>query len=380
MTQCYNTLLNTIDQTAKQIKLHAPIAENFKKYPEEFITGLKQKGIFKGCLPKIVGGCVEQPEELIELLEKTAFLDGSFGWLNMVFSLAGINCALYLDDKGVENVFGENADVLIAGQYFANGTGVETDGGVVVTGNWMFGSGAHHADWFVGGFVTMVDGKVKMRTNNEPDIKVAVLPKHEINLGNDWNVSGLQATGSVSFNCEKIFVPDHMIFSFSAPQIKRGQDMHQVALMTMAAVAHGSWALGMARRILEDTLNIAKTKTRASEKSPLAYKETFQLDYGVARAKLKSAHFFLLEQYKKAIDLINHDGKNIAENDVRLAATHATDTAVQICEMAQKHIGFYGTRLDGHLQRFFRDVQSGRQHMVVSPQTYINTTVSILSI
>lgn len=77
------------------------------------------------------------------------------------------------------------------------------EGGCRVKGRWHFGSGIHHADWVLAGAV--VPGLHPFEGS-----RVMVLPRDQVVNHDNWQVAGLNASGSCDYSIENVFVPEQM--------------------------------------------------------------------------------------------------------------------------------------------------------------------------
>lgn len=374
-----------MNQTDQEIKAHlihyqktlrefSDKAESTGQMPYEVITAVRNYGIWQHLCPQEIGGNCTDAAELIDIWKECAKVDGSFGWLSIAYVLATTHCALYLQPSAWQQIFSDDSLPVIAGQYQPNGYGRRIEGGYSLTGKWAFGSGIHHADWVVAGFIqTNEDGIVK-DVDGKPEILIAVIPRASLSLSGDWDTTGLRGTGSINYSCENLFIPSAFCYRFKNPEALRGSALHRIGITEISAVSHGSWALGMAQRVIDEIRALAKKTLRANESSPLAKKDTFLLDLARATARLKSAQAFLTSVTTQA----QHEVEKTAgitqqtQNEIRLAATYANEICAEIAEIAYRQMGTTAIARRNPLERVLRDIQTGRQHMMISPQSYIS--------
>lgn len=378
--QSFAQLMGQFAHCKEQLELYSKDAEANFCYPQEAIDVARKMGFWNFVYPQDAGGNLKYNKELIDLWQASSHLDGSFGWLSIAYVLAASHCSIYLTDQGFEQVFGTNQVPIIAGQYQPNGKAQKQPGGYSLTGNWHFGSGIHHADWVVAGFIELESGKVKLLENGEPEIKIAVIKAKDIELHGNWSTTGLSGTGSVSYRCTELWVDESMVFSFSKPKLMRGQGVHTLGLLPTSAISHGCWALGMSKRLLDEIRRFAKRKTRAGEKLPLWRKESFQLSYGQAVAKYEASYRFICTAVDEAVEKLHSD--NVAAKEyplIRLAATYANDVSQQLAEFVATHLGAASTDKRNPIERVLRDIHTGRHHMMISQQSYVNAAESLLA-
>ena len=110
-----------------------------------------------------------EPSEMIDTWIELAWQDGSLGWIGIANLPSAAACAAYLPDEGFEEVFTAHGNrVTVGGQFFPNGLGETVDGGYRLTGAWNFGSGTGHSEYVAAGFIPTVDGEMVTRRRRHP--------------------------------------------------------------------------------------------------------------------------------------------------------------------------------------------------------------------
>ncbi|MEI2263934.1 acyl-CoA dehydrogenase family protein [Erwinia sp. CGal63] len=357
-------------------------AETAGQMPAEAIAIASRCGLWQHLCPQPAGGNCTDAAELIDLWKACATLDGSFGWLSIAYVLATTHCALYLQPSAWQQVFADGPSPVIAGQYQPNGRGMLTEGGYTLTGKWSFGSGIHHADWAVAGFIQVDGSEIIKDLDGRPEIMIAVIPRRSLTLSGSWDTTGLRGTGSISYGCENLFIPSAFCYRFEDPEALRGGALHRIGITEISAVSHGSWALGMAQRVIDEMLMLARKTLRANESQPLARKETFLLDLARSSARLRAAQAFLTSATAQAQLEVEQTAGILSQtqNEIRLAATFANEVCAEIAEIAYRQMGTAAIARRNPLERVLRDIQTGRQHMMISPQSYVNVARSWLEV
>ena len=86
-----------------------------------------------------------------------------------------------------------------------------------------------------------------------PEMQVAVIPRAEITFNDGWYVQGLKGTGSYDYSAQDVFVPASRTFELFAREPHRGTSpATRMGLMPVTAAGHASWALGVAKSMLDD--------------------------------------------------------------------------------------------------------------------------------
>ena len=260
------------------------------------VDALWASGLMQWSNPLEAGGCEPSFAEMIETWIELAWQDGSLGWIGIANLPSAAACAAYLPDEGFDEVFtGHGNQVTAGGQFFPNGLGERLDGGYRITGAWNFGSGTAHAQYVAAGFMPTVGGEMILDDDGIPPLLVAVIPREEIVFTDGWFVQGLKGTGSYDYNVTDLFVPEYRTFElFTRTPRRGGSPAFRMGLMPITAAGHASWALGVAKSMIDDVTELALTKVRMGEEASIAHKASFQRDLSHYLAMWKAARLLVL--------------------------------------------------------------------------------------
>jgi alkylation response protein AidB-like acyl-CoA dehydrogenase len=263
----------------------------------------------------------------------------------------------------------------MGGQFFPNGQGHAVDGGYRLTGSWSFGSGTGHSEYIAAGFMPMDDGEVRWVSEGLPDMQVAIVPRSDVTFTDGWFVQGLKGTGSYDYNAADVFVPGHRTFALFAREPHRGSSpATRMGLMPVTAAGHASWALGVAKSMLDDVEELAATKFRMSDMASLASRPTFQKGLAHHVASWRAARLLVLDAFTTAEAAVAA-GEELTPSlraDMRVAAVYATDVARACGEWAHLVAGTSSIREGSRLERAFRDLYTGTQHAFISEKVAID--------
>jgi alkylation response protein AidB-like acyl-CoA dehydrogenase len=277
-----------------------------------------------------------------------------------------------LPQAGVERVLGSD-NYLSAGMAIPTGHARQVDGGYMVRGQFSFASGGAHAGWFTGGFVEHdKDGNPVRSPQGAPQMLVGLIPREQVKLLGNWSVLGLVATGSYDYQIPEQFLSADLIADMET--IHRGGALYHMGIKTLPAVGHAGFALGVTRRILDEFQLLAHAKKRPPA-GLLVGHPTIQNDFARWVAQLRSARAFVYETYATLFESTRQGNELTVEMkaDCRLATTHAAYTAAKIAQQVYFASGSDALRNGGIIQRCFRDLHAGSQHMFTSPHIYIES-------
>jgi acyl-CoA dehydrogenase-like protein len=352
------------------VRAEAAESERLRTMSPRIIDGMWASGLMSALNPLAAGGVEPSLQEMIDTWIEMAWQDGSFGWIGIANMPSTFAAASYLPDEGFAEVFTRNDNrITIGGQYFPNGQGTAVDGGYRLTGAWNFGSGTGHAAYIGAGFFPMDDGEMRWVGEGIPDMRVAFVPRAEVTFTDGWHVQGLKGTGSYDYNVADVFVPDHRTIPLFTREPVRGTSAaSRMGLMPVTAAGHASFALGVAKSMLDDVEELAATKVRMSDMATLASRQTFQKGLAHHVAAWRAARLLVFDAFGAAESAVD-SGDELTPRlraDMRLAAVYATDTARAAAEWAHLAAGTTAIREGSRLERAFRDIYTGTQHAFIS--------------
>lgn len=359
------------------VRAEAAESERMRTLTPAIVEAMWTTGLMSAFNPVEAGGVEPSFAEMIETWIEMAWQDGSFGWVGIANLPSSFAAAAYLPDEGFAEVFTNHQNhVTMGGQFFPNGQGTAVPGGYRLTGAWSFGSGTGHSEYVAAGFMPMHDGEVRWAGEGIPDMQVAVIPRAEINFNDGWFVQGLKGTGSYDYSVQDVFVPEHRTFALFTREPRRGTSpATRMGMMPVTAAGHASWALGVAKSMLDDVTELAATKFRMSDMASLASRPTFQKDLAHHVAAWRAARLLVLDAFATAEVAVasGDDLTPMMRADMRTAAVYATDVARQCTEWAHLAAGTSSIREGTRLERAFRDIYTGTQHAFISEKVAIDS-------
>ena len=285
------TTTTTPDLLAEAQRLEALIDEHAAEGDERgrlsdpVVDALHDARIFGMWVPKELGGSELDPVSSLKVIDQLTYADPSTGWVDDG-GLAGDRHRCRLPGRpGVEEIFGGERFPVIAGQGTRPGTAVAQDGGHLLSGSWQFASGIKHS-----GFIHtlgVVEG------TGEP--RIFVLPVEQATLIDNWDVMGLRATGSIDYEIDSVFVPEHFSHFAVTETPERGGDLYRLGIINIAGICHSGWALGIARRLIDELAKMVQAK--AGRPGALADNQSFQEGFARAEGIRRAARALIFETW-----------------------------------------------------------------------------------
>jgi alkylation response protein AidB-like acyl-CoA dehydrogenase len=338
---------------------HAEYGDKNGKLAERVVEALHSEGLLGMWVPKAVGGAELDPVSSLEVIENVAYGDPSAGWVLMAASLAIGTGAAYLGDAAVKQLFSGKRLPVIAGQGTRPGTAVPEKDGFRLSGSWSFASGIKHG--------THIHTLGIIQGTGEP--RIFVLPVEQVQLIDNWDVMGLRATGSIDYKIDNAFVPDSYTHFAVTEQPKRGGSLYTLGIIGFAAMCHTGWACGIGRRVLDELA--ANVRARGGRAGSQSTSESFLEGYAAAEGTYRAARAFVYETWRDVRDTLARGAPlSVRQNTlIRLGIAHMTWAAHDVAAFVYKSAGTTGLRA-GTIQRLFRDMNAGTQHVVASPPIF----------
>jgi alkylation response protein AidB-like acyl-CoA dehydrogenase len=372
-------LLERVKALAPLVEASADEMERRAELTDEVAAAVRDSGAIHLMVPIGLGGDELGIVDDVEVFEELARQDGSTGWSTMAASVSTTFAAIYTSDEVAKGLFGAEREAILAGQLAPMGR-AEVDGdGYVVSGSYRFASGSDQTTHMLAGCLVFRDGEMVMRPNGMPDVVAAVIPNDHVEFRGNWDVMGLSGTASVDYEVAPIRVDAGAVFSIFTEVPERGSDVHRLGVTVITAAGHAGWALGVARRALDEVAAMAATKVRMSEVR-LAEQQVFQVGYADAEAKVRAARAFVLESFAAAEDEVRNDGHLSVKGNhlARLSTTWATTTCAEAVEWAYREAGTESLRNPSVLGRCFRDMNAATQHVMVGRKTLTDAAQALL--
>jgi indole-3-acetate monooxygenase len=338
---------------------HAAHGDVHGRLADPVVEALHQEGLYGMWVPRSLGGAELDPINSLRVIENVAYGDPSTGWVLMAAALAIGTAGSYLDDAAVKELFSGPRMPVIAGQGTRPGTAVPQDGGFSLSGSWSFASGIKHG--------THIHTLGIIGTTGEA--RIFVLPVEKAVLIDNWDVMGLRGTGSIDYRIDSAFVPEGYTHPALTDRPLRGGALYTFGIVGFAAMCHSAWACGIGRRLLDEAASFVRSK--GGRTGTQATSESFLEQYGKAEGSYRAARALVYETWRDVWEARQRGDELTARQHslIRLAMIHVTWAAHEVAEFAYLASGTTALRA-GTLQRLFRDMHAGTQHVVASPPVF----------
>lgn len=326
------------------------------------LTPIRMSHIF---VPESLGGMQLSPTRGLELIERITYHSGAAGWVSMVYACIGAMSAGFLPDTAVSNLFGGKDDNRFAGQGTPTGMLKRVEGGYLLTGKWSYGSGLSRATWsHSAALLDDGNGKPALDDKGNAIVLCAHAPVEKYEQIGNWDVLGLRATGSIDHTAKDVFIPEDYVFPIMTAKPLRVEEFYSLGVVGLAAVGHSGWAIGAARRMLDELETYARPKV--GRPGLVGASEHFHIELAKHEGRVRAARAFLFEVWRD-VEATIEGGNSVTTRQlslIHLAKSEVHEAGAEACNFAYRYAG--GTSLrQGPMQRVFREMMTATQHFTI---------------
>ena len=340
--------------------------DTLRQLPQELADRMAEVGLYRLITPTELGGLGFSPEALCRICETLASANGSTAWCVFIGSTSQYLLGA-LPDVQIEKML-TNPNVITSGVFADSGTAMfqERGGqaGYLINGHWRWGSSCHNASWISGG-VHEVDNCGQPVIRDAPLSRVFFQPT-EIQILDNWHVSGLRGSGSSDYVADNVWVPRERLSTSIEYTDHATRPIYRFPRFALLGAPIGAICLGMARSSINEVIKIAQEKTPQGSRRTLAMRSSLHKDLADADTKLQAARAWLYQTIDSAwINAQNNDDTLESRRAIRTANVHAVTTAIEVIDRMYTVVGGTSVFETSCLQQHFRDVHVASQHMMV---------------
>jgi 3-hydroxy-9,10-secoandrosta-1,3,5(10)-triene-9,17-dione monooxygenase len=347
------------------IAARAAATEDNRAPLDETIRDLCDADLIQILTPKRYGGHELHVDTMVEVVRIIAAACPSTGWVSSFYIGHNWLHSIF-PEKFQKEAFAERPYVLSSGHIAPNARAVPVAGGYELSGRQAWSSGVVHADWVFFAGMVLADGQ-------PPIPKMFGVPRSQVEVIDTWYIAGMQGTGSLDVQVEKVFVPEHRVVAVPAllDGTHPGGKVHANPLYALPVISVLAFeALSVLAGALRGATTVFGTITRERKSSytgaSVAQKPAAQMRMGRAMAAADAVDAIVDNSVSKIMRLAPGERLSFEEN----AAMRASDAFVtQVCADTVNDLmqgaGTNAFRSESPLQRFFRDINVVRSHALM---------------
>ncbi|MRI34027.1 flavin-dependent monooxygenase [Endozoicomonas sp. OPT23] len=373
--QIRQQLFERAQELVPALRERAPEAEKLGYLPQATIDDFQEAGFFRILQPQKWEGYELTPKDFFEVQTKLAEGCMSSAWVLGVVAIHNWQLALF-DDRAAQDVWEKDTSVLISSSYMPVGKVERVEGGFKLSGHWGFSSGSKHCEWaFLGAMVPPEN------PGEAPDYRTFLVPRADYEIVDNWNVMGLQGTGSHDITVKDAFVPEYRThrsldgFAQNSPGNETNTDpLFRLPFGQIFVRAVSSSCIGALRGALNDFIafnksRVALTTGQNVAQDPIAQKAAADALRVVSELKtVMYSNFAKMEEAVNNGEELNIEDRVQWRYDSAMVADRCADAITQL----YLSCGSAGIRTDHQINRAFRDIQTGRTHVANQPAKYAN--------
>jgi len=360
-----HNLLKQARALLPELKQRSQEIDDLRKLPQDLAEKMAAQGFYHVIGPTQIGGLNGSTRDLCELVELLATANGSAAWCAFICATSHLNAGSMPAAQSAQM----HRPTIISGVFAPSGTALYEETaegpGYRVNGYWKWGSSSRNATWIVGS-LREIDANGDP-IESEHSVTRAVFKPEELEMPDNWHVSGLKGTGSGDYHAKDLWLPADRLGSGNRAGDLADAHIYRFPLFGNLSTPCGAIALGMARASVDEVVSHAKEKTPQGSSRTLSQRPVLHREVAVMDTKLRAARSLLFQTIDEIWEAVKKRDATLQDRvAIRTANTHAMNTAVEVIDSMYSSVGGSSVFESSCLQRHFRDVHVASQHMMVA--------------
>lgn len=199
----YDCLLEKIQEITPFLTQNSAKCEQNRMVSHENIEALQSIELHKAFIPKKYGGYELFLPEFSNCITELAKACGSTAWVYGLFS-ANNHTLTYFSEQLQDEIWKDGTNTFTACTIAPMNTVEEVDGGIIINGEMGWSSGIDYAD-------RVIIGCNRINSAGQKVYSLAVVPKGDYDIIDDWYAMGLKGTGSKTIRMTNVFILEYRI-------------------------------------------------------------------------------------------------------------------------------------------------------------------------
>jgi 3-hydroxy-9,10-secoandrosta-1,3,5(10)-triene-9,17-dione monooxygenase len=354
-----------------------PLCEKLGRLPEETNEEFVRAGFYRILQPRLFGGYEFDLKTFARVMIEISRGCVESGW---VLALTAGHPAAFIalfEERAQVEAYGPRGELRAPGVAAPGGTAIPVEGGYRIKGTWDYASGIDIATHFLGALL-VVDPVTQV-----PQAYVyALLQRADWQVVDNWNVFGMQGTGSRRVVVEERFLPSHRMMELADATLATHHRQPGRALFKNP-LYHGdnvpllifelvSVAVGAARGALDLYEEILRTRKYVIPPfTPRFEMPNMQQHFGDAQGLVDTAEaalMTLIDQYTEACRAAYVDGvatTREAARRLQRAQQQCVKMTWEAVELMFRTAGSASAARGSALGRYFRNMAVIQTHVTV---------------
>ncbi|CAA0121054.1 Flavin-dependent monooxygenase, oxygenase subunit HsaA [BD1-7 clade bacterium] len=338
------------------------------RLPDATIDAMQEAGFFRIMQPKRFGGYELDPQDFFDVQQTLAEGCMSTAWVLGVVAIHNWQLGMFAD-QAQQDVWGDDDSVLISSSYMPVGKVEIVDGGYMLSGHWGFSSGSKHCQWaFLGAMIP---------SEGAPDYRTFLVPLGDYEIVDNWDVSGLEGTGSNDIVIrEPVFVPEHRthksVDGFTGQNPGCAENTAPSFTLPFGQIftrAVACSSIGALQGVVNNYVDVQKDRVGLNDGAKIAQDPNAQMALAEAIACIEECRAIL----KDDLDFFTHHANNGLELDIneRIRRRFNASRISRKCADSVNELfiacGAQGIFRGHPLNRAWLDINAGRSHVANNP-------------
>ncbi|MGD0557257.1 MAG: acyl-CoA dehydrogenase family protein [Streptosporangiaceae bacterium] len=376
-------LVERVREARPLIREHAMRAERERRVTKEVVEALAGAGIYRMNVPRRYGGYETGLRTQVGALAEIAAACGSAAFMALIQTGCSFIAALFPDEAQDEIFVGP--DVRVSGTLIPDATAVAVDGGYVVNGTSAFATGCQNADWHL--LTTRVISDEA--ATGPPELLWMAIPMADLEIMDDWYVSGLSGSGSNSVAARDVRVPAHrvlpvgpMLGGVFPSETSAADPFYRMPVLLLFCAWATPAALGLARSALAEFTDriqhrgITYTFYERQNEAPVTHLQAAEAAMKISCAELLADQMVSVIE-SKAVTGAPYTPQERAR--IRAQGGYVIRLCKEAADLVGSASGASSLRRDVPIQRTIRDLHALSLHSFINPATNLELYGRVLS-
>ena len=187
--------------------------EELGRLPEETNREFLKAGFYRILQPRRFGGYEFELRDFIRVMAEVSRGCPESGWVLALTAGHPASMLIGFDEQAQREVYGATGDVRAPAVFRPPGVAIPARDGYSVKGTWDYCSGCDIATHFLGGVMIM-----GLQSTAPRAFGIVLCDRKDFSIVDNWDVIGMQGTGSRLVVIQDIVVPPHRVLEMTDPQ------------------------------------------------------------------------------------------------------------------------------------------------------------------
>lgn len=343
------------------------------RLPDATIAEMQEAGFFRIMQPASYGGFELDPHDFFDVQMKLAEGCMSTAWVLGVVAIHSWQLGLF-PKQAQQDVWGEDDSALISSSYMPVGKVTRVEGGYQLSGHWGFSSGSMHCDW------VFLGAMIPAETAGEaPDYRTFLVPRSDYEIQKNWNVSGLEGTGSHDIIVKDAFVPEHRTHrstdGFNCDSPGNAVNDHYIFRLPFGQIfvrSVSSSSIGALKGVVDSYITVNKDRVGLNDGAKIGQDPNAQMALAEAISAVDECKTIMMRNFDIMVDAAK-EGADLDINErikMRFDASLVSKKCTEAINNLFLSCGAQGIFRDHPLNRAWLDINAGRTHVANNPFKY----------